>query len=80
MIFLIWTNVSRHLTDTDLNAVVVLVLAAELLFTHFSEFGGPNMDIFGGKSEDFGSPLHQIYSLFGGNSEDFGCPLDGHGT
>ena len=53
---------------------------AELLFTHFSEFGGPNMDIFGGKSEDFGSPLHQIYSLFGGNSEDFGCPVDRHGT
>ena len=53
---------------------------AEFLFTHFSEFGGPNMDIFGGKSEDFGSPLNKIYSLFGGNSEDFGCPVDRHGT
>ena len=38
------------------------------------------MDIFGGKSEDFGSPLNKIYSLFGGNSEDFGCPVDRHGT
>ena len=55
-------------------------LTAELLFTQFSEFGGPNMDIFGGKSEDFGSPLNKIYSLFGGNSEDFGCPVDRHGT
>ena len=36
-------------------------LQTEFLFTHFSEFGGPNMDIFGGKSEDFGRPLHQIY-------------------
>jgi len=38
------------------------------------------MDIFGGKSEDFGSPINKIYSLFGGNSEDFGCPVDRHGT